>query len=102
MFRSSNIRCTGIHVVPDAVYAVELSRRRQRVSLSRCAVVRAERSLSMPESLVADEDRARLVEALRRLRHSGIDAHKPYFALSGPASFIKRRFVLPHSTEATR
>ena len=102
MFGSSIIRCTGIHVVPDAVYAVELSRRRQRVSLSRCAVVRTERPLSMPQSLVDDQDRARLVEVLRQLRRSGIDARRPYFALSEPASFIKRRFVLPHSAEATR
>ena len=102
MLRSSTIHCTGIHVVPDAVYAVELSRRRQRVSLSRCAVVRTERPLSMPESLADDQDRARLVEALRLLRRSGIGAERPYFALSGAASFIKRRFVLARAEEATR
>ena len=84
------------------VFAVELSRWRQQVSLSRCAVIRMNPPLSMPACLVEDQGRRRLVEALSVLRQGGMEAEKPFFALSGTASFIKRRFVLTKNEEATR
>ncbi len=84
------------------MYVVQLSRREQRVSLTRCTVVRLERALTMPESLADDEARILLVEALRVLHRGGIDVARPYFALSGTTCFIKRRFVLPQADGATR
>jgi Tfp pilus assembly PilM family ATPase len=102
VLRSSTIRCTGIHVAPTGVFAVELSRRRQQVSLTRCAVIRMEPPLTMPGCLVEDQGRRRLVEALSVLRQGGMEAEKPFFAISDTASFIKRRFVLPKNEEATR
>ncbi|MDA0335185.1 MAG: hypothetical protein O2782_08485 [bacterium] len=102
MLRSSTTHCTGIHVAPDGIYVVQLSRREQRVSLARCTLVRLERTLTMPESLADDETRTLVVEALRVLHRGGIDVARPYFALSGTTCFIKRRFVLPHADGATR
>ena len=102
MLGSSTIRCTGIHLAPHGVYAVELARRRKSVSLSRCAMVRMSGPLEIPEALADDEGRSKLVEALQVLRRGGIEAERPYFALSGTASFIKRRFLLPRDREATR
>ena len=89
-------------MTPDGIYVVQLSRRGRRVSLVRCTVLRLERSVTMPESLVDDDARELLAEALRVLRHGGIDVHRPYFALSGTTCFIKRRFVLPQADGATR
>lgn len=102
MLRSSTIRCTGIHVASTGVFAVELSRRRRQVSLTRCAVIRMEPPLTMPACLVEDQDRRRLVDALSVLRQGGMEVERPFFALSDTASFIKRRFVLPKNEEATR
>jgi Tfp pilus assembly PilM family ATPase len=102
VLRSSTTQCTGIHVASDGVYVVQLSRRGRRVSLARCTAVRLERSVTMPESLADSEARELLAEALRVLRRGGIDVARPYFALSGTACFIKRRFALPRSAEATR
>lgn len=102
MFRSSPTRCTGIHVAANGIYAVELSRRKQSVSLSRCAAVPVAASLSLPDALADHDGRASLVQALRLLHGDGFDVERPYFALSGAGVFIKRRFVLARDKGMTR
>lgn len=102
MLRSSTIRCTGIHVSPEVVYVVELASKRRRASVRRCARVRLRNSVDMPEALVEENARAALVDALDALRQGGVDLSRPYFALSGTASFIRRHALIPGSDEATR
>lgn len=102
MLRASTTRCTGIHLAPEAVYAVELVQRRGRTALQRCGRVRLEQPLELPDALVDGTTRADLVEALQTLQEGGFSLERPYFALAGTACFIKRRIVAPGSAETAR
>lgn len=102
MLGSGTARGTGIHVGAEALYAVELSRRRSRVFLARCATVPLEAPPRLPEQLADDDGRARLVAALRDLKARGVEGRRPFFSLAGTATFVKRRFALPGAEAETR
>lgn len=102
MLGSSTTICSGIHVGADAIYAVELARRRSRVSLTHCAAVDLDDALVLPEQLVEDVSRRQLVDALRELKRRGLSVRRPFFALTGTATFVKRRFLLPKAEAETR
>ena len=102
MFGSGSKRCTGVHITGDAVYAVEMSRRRRSVTLSACARVSLPGSLQLPEQLAEDEKRSTLATALRQLANAGMKCQRPYFGLGGTSSFVKRRFLVPDSRAQTR
>ncbi|MDP6983297.1 MAG: hypothetical protein QGG05_09450 [Candidatus Latescibacteria bacterium] len=102
MFGSGSKYCTGVHITDDAVYAVQMSRRRKTISLSACARVDLPDPYQLPERLAEDVDRAALAAALRQLAVAGVECQRPYFGLGGTSSFVKRRFLIPNSRTETR
>lgn len=102
MLGSGTTRCTGIHVSDDSVYAVELLRRRDRVSMGPCAVIPLAEPLSLPEGLADDGQRERLARALADLPVLGIEGKRPYFALAGTATFVKRHPLPPGGDAESR
>ncbi len=102
MFGSGSQHCTGVHITDGALYAVQISRRRKKVSLSACARVVLPRPLQLPEELAEDVERAALASALRQLSSAGVECQRPYFGLGGTSSFVKRRFLIPGSSVDTR
>lgn len=99
MLGSGASRCTGIHIGDDAVFAVELLRRRDGVHMGPCATVPLEEPLALPEDLADDDQREGLARAVAALRDLGIEAKRPYFAVAGTATFVKRH-PLPPGTGA--
>ena len=93
---------TGIHFGADAVYAVGLTRRRGRLSLTHCSAVALEKAPRLPEDLADEEARRGLAGALRELRELGLPRGRPYLPLGGPATFLRRRPVLQGAQAPSR
>ena len=93
---------TGIHIGAHAVYAVGLTRRRGRLSLTHCAAVDLESAPRLPEQLADEGGRRPLAGALRELRSGGLPPGRPYLALTGAAIFVKRRPALPGAGAGSR
>lgn len=93
---------TGIHFGADAVYAVGLTRRRGRLSLTHCSAAALEKAPRLPEDLADEDARRGLAGALRQLRDLGLPRGRPYLPLGGAATFLRRRPVLPGAEAPSR
>ena len=93
---------TGIHFGADAVYAVGVTRRRGRLSLTHCSAVALEKAPRLPEQLADEDGRRPLAAALRELRALGLPRSRPCLALAGPATLVRRRPVLPGAGAGSR
>lgn len=93
---------TGIHLGPDAVYAVGLTRRRGRLSLTHCSAIALDEAPRLPEALADREGRRPLARALRQLRTLGLPRGRPCLSLTGPAAFVRRRPIVPRSKSGSR
>lgn len=93
---------TGIHFGADAVYAVGLTRRRGRLSLTHCSAAALEQAPRLPEDLADEDTRRGLAGALRELRALGLPRGRPYLPLGGAATFLRRRPVLPGAEGPSR
>ncbi|MEE2657730.1 MAG: hypothetical protein VX733_04440 [Candidatus Latescibacterota bacterium] len=102
MFGSGLKRSTGIHVGDEGVFASELVLQRRRASVRRCVTVGLTEPLALPEQLTDAAARSALASALHELKIRGVNCDRPSFGLTGPSTFVKRRFRVSGNPSETR
>lgn len=93
---------TGIDLGADAVYAVSLTRRRGRLSLTHRLAVPLDETPRLPEQLADESGRRPLAEALSELRARGLPRGRLCLSLTGPGTLVRRRPILPRSEGGSR
>ena len=93
---------TGIDLGADAVYAVGLTRRRGRLSLTHRLAVPLDEAPRLPEQLADESGRRPLARALGELRALGLPRGRLCLSLTGPGTLVRRRPILPRSKAGSR